>query len=455
MNKANQLPEPDLVVKATYWSNLRWWVLAVLFLSGIINYVDRNVLSFTMIDPSFKRDMLGLPADAVITPALDGQFKEQMGFVDAAFKAFYGVGFLVTGWLTSRWGARRGFSFFVTLWSIAGMLTSLVGSIRSLAVARAGLAFGEAGNFPVMTRTVSEWFPQKERATAFGIFNASGNIGIILTAWLVPFLTLQYGWRSCFFFTGLLGIVLLIAWLVVYRPLTTHPRLSPAEKELILADAEPEPERLSVSWWQLLRYRQTWAYAGCKFLIDPVFWIYLTWLPDFFNSSEALDEKLDLKNLGLPFLVIYLVTDVGSIFFGWLSSYFLRLGWSVNRARKTTWLICALCVTPIVFASQTNSLWVAIALIALATASHQGFSANRFASVTDLFPKPLVAQVTGIGGAMGAISGVLLALVAGIVRVRYGYFPLFVVAASSYLVALGVIHLLVPKMERIKLPADQ
>ncbi|RCR66580.1 MFS transporter [Larkinella punicea] len=454
MNQPLNVPKLKPATGYRPWKHLRWWVLAVLFLSGIVNYVDRNVLSFTMIDPSFKRDMLGLPADAVLTPALDGQFKEQMGFVDAAFKAAYAVGFLLTGWLTTRLGLRRGFSLFVMIWSLAGMLTSLVGSIRSLALARAGLAVGEAGNFPAATRTVSEWFPQKERSIAFGIFNASGNIGIILTAWLVPFLTLQYGWRSCFLLTGLLGIGLLVAWLVIYRPLAEHPRLSPDEHALIRADEVPEPERASVSWWQLLRYRQTWAYAGCKFLIDPVFWIYLTWLPDFFNSSEALDQKLDLKNLGLPFLVIYLVTDVGSIFFGWLSSYFLKIGWSVNRARKTTWLICALCVLPIVLAAQTHSLWVAIGLISLATAAHQGFSATLFASVTDLFPKPLVAQVTGIGGAVGAISGVLLALVAGIIRVRYGYFPLFVVAACSYLLALGIIHLLVPKMERVVLAPD-
>lgn len=455
MNQPIKLPDLKPTTGKKAWTNVRWWVLAVLFLSGIVNYVDRNVLSFTMIDPVFKRDMLGLSANTPLTPTLDGQFKEQMGFVDAAFKAAYALGFLLTGWLTARLGTRRGFSVFVVIWSLAGMLTSLVGSIRSLAMARASLAVGEAGNVPVVTRSVSEWFPLKERSVAFGLFNASGNIGIILTAWLVPYLTLQFGWRSCFLLTGSLGFILLLAWLLIYHPVATHSRLSPAERDHIKDNEEPEPEAVSVSTWQLLGYRQTWAYAGGKFLIDPVFWIYLTWLPDFFNSSEALEQKLDLKNLGVPFLIIYVVTDLGSIFFGWLSSHFLKLGWSVNRARKTTWLICALCVVPIVLAAQTHSLWIAVGLISLATAAHQGFSATLFASVTDLFPRPLVARATGIGGAVGALSGVLLAVIAGIVRVRFGYFPLFVLAACAYLLALGLIHLLVPKMERVTLKTGE
>ena len=420
----------------------------MLFLSGVVNYVDRNVLSFTMIDPAFKRDMLGLAAGTTLTPALDGQFKEQMGFVDAAFKAAYAVGFLITGWLVGKLGLRRAFSFFIGLWSLAGMLTSLVGSIRSLAVARAGLAVGESGNFPAMTRTVSEWFPQRQRSTAFGIFNASGNVGIILTAWLVPWLTLQYGWRSCFLLTGMLGIILLLAWRFVYRPVAEHPRLQPAERELIEGGQTPEPDAPQLSLGQLLRLRQTWAFAVGKFMIDPIFWIYLTWLPDFFNSNEALDDKLDLTSIGLPFLVIYLVTDAGSVFFGWLSGYFLRRGWSVNRARKTTFFLCALCVLPITQAAQTHSLWIAVALISLATAAHQGFSTTLFASVTDLFPRSLVARVTGIGGTAGAIAGVGLALAAGIIRVRFGYYPLFVLAGAAYLLALLFIHLLVPRMER-------
>jgi ACS family hexuronate transporter-like MFS transporter len=425
-------------------------VLGVLFLSGVVNYVDRNVLSFVMIDPAFKRDLLGLAPNAPLTPEADGRFKELMGLVDAAFKAAYAVGFLLTGWLTVRLGLRRSFSLFVLVWSAAGMLTSLVGSVRGLAAVRAGLALGESGNFPAATRTVSEWFPQKERALAFGFFNASGNIGIILTAWLVPLLTLQFGWRACFFATGLLGLVLLAAWRIVYRPVAEHPRLAPAERGQIEAGQEAEPERVPVSWGQLLRYRQTWAFAVGKFLLDPVFWIYLTWLPDFFNSNEALDQKLDLKNLGLPFLVLYLGADVGSVFWGWLSSYFLRRGWSVNRARKTTWLLCAICVVPILFAAETRHLWVAVGLIALAAAAHQGFSGTLFTSVTDLFPRPLVAPVTGLGGTAGAIGGVLLAAVAGLIRVRFGYGPLFAYAAVAYGLALLLIHWLVPKMERVE-----
>ena len=441
-------PSPEATRPAP-WPHLRWWVLGVLFLSGVVNYVDRNVLSFVMIDPAFKRDLLGLAPGAPLTPADDGRFKELMGLVDAAFKAAYALGFLLTGYLTVRLGLRRSFSLFVLVWSAAGMLTSLVGSVRGLALARVGLALGEAGNFPAATRTVAEWFPRNERSVAFGFFNASGNIGIILTAWLVPFLTLQFGWRACFFATGLLGLGLLVAWRVVYRPVTEHPRLAAAERAHLEAGQETEPNAAPVPWGRLLRYRQTWAFAVGKFLIDPVFWIYLTWLPDFFNSNEALDQKLDLKNLGLPFLVIYLVTDAGSIFFGWLSSRFLRRGWSVNRARKTTWLLCALCVLPILFAAETRQLWVAVGLIALAAAAHQGFSANLFTSVTDLFPRRMVAPVTGLGGTAGAIGGVLLAAVAGLIRVRFGYGPLFAYAAVAYGLALLLIHWLVPRMERV------
>lgn len=443
-------------------TNLRWWLLAVLFGSGVVNYIDRNVLSLVMIDPQFKRDMLGLLPNTVLTVADDGRFKEQMGLVDAAFKAAYAVGFLLTGWLVGRLGVRRGFALFVSVWSLAGMATALVSGIRSLAVARAGLAVGESGNFPTATRVVAEWFPQRERSVAFGVFNASGNIGIILTAWLVPLLVLEAGWRTCFFLTGALGLVLLLAWWATYRPVAEHPRLSAAERDHIFSSHRPAetPEGTAEAdipndgpappWRTLLTYRQTWAFAVGKFCTDPIFWIYLTWLPDFFNSSENLDQKLDLKTLGLPFLTIYLAADLGALSFGWLSAFLLRRGWSVNAARKAVMALGAVCVLPIVGAAQTASLWTAVGLIALAAAAHQGFSTMLFTSVTDLFPRRMVAPVTGLGGTFGAIGGVLLASVAGYVRVHYGYFPLFVVAALAYSTALLVIHFLVPRLTPVE-----
>jgi ACS family hexuronate transporter-like MFS transporter len=260
-------------------------------------------------------------------------------------------------------------------------------------------------------------------------------------------MTIEYGWRVSFIVTGLLGFVLLIFWRFMYFTPEKHPKLSKEELEHIESDKEPDTAK--IPWGKVITYRQTWAFAIGKFMTDPIWWFYLTWLPDFFNSNEALDQKLDLKSIGLPFLVIYMVSDVGSVFFGWVATRLINAGWSVNSARKVTMLICGLCVVPTVFASITNNIYLAVGLIALAAAAHQGWSANIFTLSSDMFPKKAVGSVVGIGGMMGAVGGTLFAAVAGIIRVKFGYIPLFIIASSAYLVALLIIQILVPKLKPI------
>jgi len=433
----------------TYLRDYRWRILALLFFATTINYIDRNVLSFTMIDEAFRKSMLELPEDAVLTEVDINHFKKMMGYVDMAFKAAYALGFIFVGWFIDKIGTKKGFTWAIIVWSLAGISTAFVGSFRGLISARFLLGIGESGNFPSAIKSVAEWFPRKERAFATGLFNAGANIGIITTAIAVPFITLNYGWRWSFVVTGLLGIILVFFWLWIYKKPEESTRISQAELDHIRSDKDEENRgNVKVSWAKLLTYKQTWALAIGKFTGDPIWWFYLTWLPDFFNSSKTLSEKLDLKTVGIPFIVIYLVSDFGSIFFGWLSSKFIQIGWSVGKARKVTMLICALCVVPIIFASITTHLWVAIALISLATAAHQGWSANVYTIASDLFPKNVVASVVGIGGMFGAIGGVLLAPLAGFIIVNFGYFPLFIIAGISYLVGITTIHFLLPNWER-------
>lgn len=428
----------------------RWRICAVLFLATTINYVDRNVFSFTMLDSTFRHQMLGIPLEVPLTAADLASFKEKMSFLDSIFKYCYAFGFLIAGYLIDRVGIRRGYAVSIFGWSLAAVLHGLVQSVPGMAWARGLLGVGEAGNFPAAIKTVSEWFPKKERSFATGVFNAGANVGIILTALCVPFLIAHWGWRASFIVTGVAGVFVLFWWLAVYRQPQDHPNVSAAELAFIQQDGVSTNER-PVKWRELVKYRATWAFAIPKFLTDAIWWFYLTWLPTFFNDNAAFTTKLDLKQVGLPFLIIYLVSDGGSVFFGWLASKFMALGWSVNRARKTTMLLCALCVVPIIFASVTSSIGVSIALIALATAAHQGWSANLFTTVSDQFPRRAVGSVVGIGGLMGGLGGALLAAKVGFIINSGGYVPLFVIAGSAYLVALVVLHVLSPRLAPVQM----
>lgn len=316
------------------------------------------------------------------------------------------------------------------------------------------MGIGEAGNFPACIKAVAEWFPRKERALATGIFNSGSNVAVILTPLLVPWITAKWGWEWAFIITEALGFVWLVWWRLSFRGPEEHPKVSPAELALIQSDP-PEPVE-TMTWRQVLPLRQTWAFALGKFFTDPVWWLYLFWIPDFLNKqAKALQaqghavQTLDLKSLGAPLIVIYLIADIGSIGGGWLSSWLIKRGWTVNWARKVVMLVCALCVVPIVAASQVTNLWISVVLIGIAAAAHQGWSANLFTLTSDMLPKKAVGTVVGIGGMAGAIGGMVLALVVGSVLQKTGsYQILWFIAASAYLVALTLIHLLVPKLEQ-------
>ncbi len=438
---------------STPLGRFRWRICAVLFLATTINYIDRNVFSFTMLDETFRHQMLGIPLGQPLTDADMALFREKMSHLDAIFKYCYAFGFLLAGWLIDRIGIRRGYAVGIGGWSIAAVMHGLVHTVTGMGWARGLLGVGEATNFPSAIKTVSEWFPKKERSFATGIFNAGANVGIIITALCVPFIIAHWGWRASFIVTGAIGVFVLFWWLSIYRAPEDHPKLSKEELAHIRQDGPPDSGK-PAKWREILGYRATWAFAIPKFMTDAIWWFYLTWLPTFFNSNPAFDTKLNLKQVGIPFLVIYLVSDFGSIFFGWLATKFIGLGWSVNKARKVTMLICACCVVPIVFASMTSSITLAIALIALATAAHQGWSANLFTTVADQFPRRAVGSVVGIGGLAGGLGGALLAAKVGFIINTGGYVPLFAIAASAYLLALLILHTLSPKLATVELRAN-
>lgn len=348
-----------------------------------------------------------------------------------------------------RFGVRLGFSFAVVLWSVAAMAHALARSVMGFSIARFALGLGESGNFPASIKAVAEWFPRKERALATGIFNSGTNIGAIVTPLVVPWITHYYGWEWAFLLTGAVGFLWLMFWLALYRQPERHPRVSNAELAYIRSDAREANTK--ILWKQLLPHRQTWAFAIGKFMTDPIWWLYLFWLPDFLNRNHGLD----LKSIGLPLVIIYLVSDAGSIAGGWMSSAMIHRGFGVNRARKTAMLICAVSVVPMMFASRVSSLWLAVALISLATAAHQGWSANLFTMTSDLFPRRAVGSVVGIGGMAGAFGGMLIAKVVGYLLEWTGsYLPVFILAGSAYLAALLVIHRLVPRMEPARVESE-
>jgi ACS family hexuronate transporter-like MFS transporter len=326
---------------------------------------------------------------------------------------------------------------------MAHAAASTVGGFRA---ARFALGLGEAGNFPAAIKTVTEWFPRKERALATGIFNSGTNVGAIVAPLVVPWITIQYGWQSAFLITGAIGLLWLALWWPLYGVPERHPRVSPAELAYIRSEKDEPPAR--VSYAELFRHRQMWAFAIAKFMTDPVWWLYLYWVPDFLNRNYGLD----LQHIGPPLVAIYIVADVGSIGGGWLSSSLLKRGWSVNAARKTAMLTCALCVVPIVLASGTTTLWPAVAIVALAAAAHQGWSANVFTMTSDMFPKWAVGTVVGVGGMAGAVGGMFIAKITGwVLQTTGSYVTVFLIAGSAYLLALLIVHLLVPRMEPVTL----
>jgi len=363
-----------------------------------------------------------------------------------AFQAAYAAGMLLVGRLVDRLGVKVGYASTMIFWSLASMAHALGRSLSSFMAARASLGFAESGVFPCSIKSVAEWFPNKERSFAIGIFNAGANAGAILSALLVPWITIHWGWRWAFVVTGGIGFVWVVLWLLLYRKPEEHRRVSKAELAYIRSD--PAKPGGHIKWLSLVSYRQTWAFVVGKFMIDPIWWFYLYWIPDFLQRNHGLA----LMQIGVPIMVIYVISDGGSVAGGWFSSMLIKRGKSVNGARKSAMLICALFILPIMLAYRVESLWGAVLIIGLAAGGHQGFSANLFAVPSDTFPSEAVGSVVGMGGMAGAIGGMLIAKVVGYTLQWTGsYRILFFIAGASYLVALASIQILSPRLEPARL----
>ncbi len=436
----------------------RWGICGLLLFAAIINYVDRQVIG-------------------ILKPTL----VEAFGWTDEriyssiifCFQLAYAIGFMGAGRVMDTLGVRRGFALSVTIWSFAAMahgaagfvtswqlpvlnldaktgftFVTLTGAAVGLAIARFALGIGEAGAFPASIKTVAEWFPKKERALATGIFNAGTNVGALTTPLVVPAIIKFMGWQWGFILTGALGLVWVVVWLIAYHPPEEHPRLSGAELAHIRSD--PPESAVKIPWRKLLPHRQTWAFSIGKLMTDPIWWLYLFWVPDFLSKNYGV--KVTVTELGPPLITIYLIADIGSVGGGWISSHLIKKGWTSNAARKTAMLICALAVVPIIFAASGVSKWTAILLISLAAAAHQGWSANLFTLASDMFPRKAVGSVVGIGGMSGAIGGMFVAMLVGaILQATHSYLIIFVIAGFTYLAALLIIHLLAPRLEPAKL----
>jgi ACS family hexuronate transporter-like MFS transporter len=340
-----------------------------------------------------------------------------------------------------------GYAVAFSIWTLAHIGHGFVHTITQFALMRFTLGLGESGGFPSSLKAVSEWFPQKERALAVGIFNAGSNVGAIITPLVVPVITLLWGWRAAFIVTGGVTFVWVIAWLAMYRSPGVHKKVGTAELAYIRA-GEPAavPDGPVLSWPKLLKVRETWAYALGKFLTDPIWWLYLFWLPDFLSKRY----NLDLKSFGPPLVAIYLLSDVGSVLGGWGSSRLMKLGRTANAARKITMTVCALAVIPIVFAQFVSELWMAVGIIGLATAAHQAWSANLMTLPSDMFPRVAVGSVVGIGGMAGAVGGMLMSKYNGYILDAFGsYQPIFALAGGAYIAGILVIHSLSPRLQRV------
>jgi ACS family hexuronate transporter-like MFS transporter len=403
----------------------RWVICGLIFAATVINYIDRQMIG-------------------VLKPTLQHEFgwtEITYGDIVFWFQAAYALGFLFFGRVMDMLGARLGYTLAMTVWTIAHVAHAAARSAASFMAARFMLGIGESGNFPAGLKGVADWFPQRERALAIGVFNAGTNIGAIITPILVPAITLAFGWRMAFVLTGLLSVIWIPIWWALYRLPEHHPRVGAAELAHIRSDQEPA--LTATPWRRLFGVKETWAFALGKFLIDPIWWMFLFWLPDFLVRRHGLN----IQSFGPPLVAIYLMSDIGSVVGGWLSSALMKRGASANRARKLAMLICAVCVLPIMFGGVIDSLWPAVLIVGLATAAHQGFSANLYALPSDVFPRQAVGSVVGIGGAVGAVGGMVMAKYAGWVLDRIGsYTPIFIVAASTYLIALLAVHLLSPRL---------
>ena len=414
-------------------SNIRWTIVALLFFATTINYIDRQVIG--LLKPFIQGDLHWDEAD--------------YGYIVTAFQMAYALGMIISGRLLDRFGTRIGYSMSIFVWSVGATLHSVMHSVFGFGVVRAVLGFGEAGNFPAAVKTIAEWFPKRDRAFATGIFNAGSTIGAIIAPIIVATVTISLGWRWAFIITGSLGIIWIVFWYLFYQSPSKHKRISASELSYIQSDnsqAEKAIVEKGMGWGKLLRYKQTYAICFSRFVTDWVWWFFLFWMPDFLNKTQHLDIKASV----LPLIVIYTMASFGGVLGGALSSRFIKAGRSIDYSRKTTILICALFVLPLIFVAQIQNGWIAVILIGFAAAAHQGWASNIFTVVSDIYPKNTVGTMIGLSGFTGAIGGALSASFVGLLLKFTGSYTLIFVAASSmYLVAWLTLKIFIPRIEEI------
>jgi ACS family hexuronate transporter-like MFS transporter len=405
----------------------RWWILVLLFFATTINYIDRAVLG--VLKPLLEKELNWTQVD--------------YGWIVTAFQIAYAAGYISSGWLFDRIGVRIGYLLSVALWSLAAMAHGMARTVAGFCAARTGLGLAEGGNFPAAIKTVTEWFPKEERAFATGLFNGGSNVGAVLCPLVVPWLAHCCGWQAAFVATGSLGLLWAILWIVSYRPPDRHPWVSPAELAYIRKDLPNTTTK--TPWFPLLRHRQTWAMIVGMAASSPVWWFYIYWIPDFLNKQY----HVSLTESSAPLIAIFLIADGGGIVGGWLSSRLIKSGWSINAARKTALLVCALLVVPVFMTPLAGHLWLSTALVAVAAAAHCGFAANLFTLASDTVPRNAVSSVVGIAGMAGAVAGMFSAqLIARVLHyTNNNYFVPFALASVVYLLAVIIIHLLLPRLE--------
>jgi MFS transporter, ACS family, hexuronate transporter len=474
---ASSIPQPTATLSVTTASppnsmsgkigRYRWKICALLFFATTINYIDRQVLA--LLKPVLQDPVSGI-----------GLTEVNYGYIVTAFSLAYALGLLVVGGFIDRVGTKIGYAVAIAVWGLAAASHSLVsfpsvvallngaihflsgalgwkglmavpGAVAGFAVARFVLGLGESGNFPACIKTVAEWFPQKERALSTGIFNSGANVAALIAPLAVPWIAIHLGWRWGFLFTAIFSATWIVFWWRIYRHPLAHARVSPAELSYINSDpSESATEsQTKISWVYLFSKRQAWAIFLGKILTDPVWWFYLYWLPGFLNRRYGLP----IGRIGLPLVVIYNMSAIGSIYGGWLPGKFLSLGWSANRARKTAMLIYAMAVVPVIFVGRMHGVWSVVALLGLATAAHQAWSANMFTLASDMFPRRAVASVVGLGTSGAAFLMAFISTLVGYVLkwTNGNYAPLFVVCGTGYLTALLIIQLLAPNLKRVEL----
>ncbi len=422
-------------------SNYRWTVCALIFFATTVNYLDRQVIG-------------------ILKPILDSDLgigEKEYAHIIMAFQILYAAGMILAGRLIDKFGSKIGYGFTVILWSIAAMGHALAKGVWGFGFWRGFLGISEAGNFPAGNKAVAEWFPKKERALAFGIFNSGTNVGAILAPLIIPALLIAWGWQAAFVVTGAIGFIWVILWFILYEVPEKHKKVSEGELAYINSDIDEQNEtKEKVPWLKLFKYRQTWLFFIGKGLTDPIWWFYLFWIPGWLSTVRG--AGLSVSSFGLPLAFIYTMTTIGSIGGGWFSGFMINKGMSPFKARRFTMLIYALLVVPIIFAqSKGVSTWGAVCLIALAASAHQAWSANLFTTVSDAFPKKAVSSVTGIGGLAGALGGAFISYIAGAIlqhfkdigNIETGYVIMFAISGSTYLVAWTIMTLFAPRNKKV------